>query len=150
MKAVRLGWGINMTSAFILKPQWGLGGVVLTTSQLMLLDDHCLSKYCKHDMSPLVICVTWFLWGHLSACKYTDCVKPRGSSDLLASFPLDCDSCNAVHTLHHPVAPGQGFRRHFVKGIYNLVVMHFLGIKKMRHVYKARVKEVFQFMKWTR
>lgn len=36
-----------------------------------------------------------------------------------ASFrATDCDPCNAVHALHHPVAPGEGFRQQFIKGIY--------------------------------
>lgn len=62
----------------------------------------------------------------LSMYKHTNLVKHYSSSDLLTSFPTDCDSLDAVHTLHHPLAPGEGFRQQFIKGIEVSAMMYFI------------------------
>lgn len=50
------------------------------------------------------------------------------SSSVLLFMPTDCDPCNAVHTLHYPVAPSESFRKQFTKGIYILNRKIFFSI----------------------
>lgn len=70
-----------------------------------------------------VVFVTDLEWTNLMTIQWMIFVSNLmfwHSSYVLLFMPTDCDPCNAVHTLHYPVAPSEGFRKQFTKGIYIL------------------------------
>lgn len=85
-----------------------------------------LNQQPSYYHSVICVAVCWFQISFLPNVTY-DIVE---SSDVLLFMPTDCDPCNAVHTLHYPVAPSEGFRQQFVKGNYTLN-MNIFNIAKI-------------------